>query len=125
MTMSASFGLSSSTCFTGQQVTALLTVSNSGAQAVTVRGINPIASGSGQTNTTAPLGLGTPNIGPQQDIVVPASGSSTFQWGVNALAPSIGTSTSMAFDVGCTVNCSDGSTLIPTAATLTVSSPDW
>lgn len=119
MAMTCTISLGAATLIASQSTQATLTVSNSGASAVNVLQVSPTANATGAlTNDTPPVALGLPFVGPGAVVIVPPSGSIAFSFGVTPLA----SSGSGTYSIGAVVNCSDGSVISPTAATLTATS---
>src|SRR3954469_6374889 len=127
MAITASVALSSATATTGQRIAVALTVSNSGASAVTVTGIRPMMSPQNSTKETTAVAQGLAPLGPGMTVSVAASGSTTFAYDVVPFSPTSGYGLAMpssqVYDVGATVYTSDGSVTDATSATLTASDP--
>lgn len=123
MAITATIALTPSSVAAGASapVTATLTISNSGSDDVTVRSVIPIATPHGLTNGSVPIGVGTPALGPNQRLLVPASGSLVMTFGLVVHGPQAdGTH---YYDIGAEVLTSDGSITRPTVATLTATEP--
>lgn len=128
MAITAAMTVSSATCTAGQTVTATCTVTNSGASAVTVLGVMPIAPPHSATNGSTAVALGRPPLGPGMTTSVAGSnGTLALSWGVIPHAPASGEGweepASQVYDLGAIVYTSDGSVTAATTTTLTVSSP--
>lgn len=132
-----------------QQATVTLTISNSLSTTVQVTGVVPTAAVHSGTNGSVPVLLGQPPIGPGMPLTVPATGTNlVMTWSVTAPAPIATTypinpfgqgsypggatitpqiplsmPSSQQIDLSCLLYCNDGSTTIPTAATLTINGP--
>lgn len=129
MAMTATIALSpSSTVLTEQKLTASVTVSNSGASAVNITGIqgNAIATGATAATYNSGVSIGTVNTGPNAILSVPAGGTLVKTFDLRFHGPQSGSLTSGSFSDGFSVSalCSsdDGSVFSPTAATITVNS---
>lgn len=119
MAMTASITLNPSSATVGKPVSAILTISNSGAAAVNVINISPLVyptSGSPATSTASAVSVGDLPLGPNTIISVPASGSLSFTFVCSFFAPS-GSST---YSVGANCYTSDGASFVPTPATISI-----
>lgn len=125
MAMTATISLSDSTPVTGQPVTAILTISNSGGSPVSMVAVNPYIQPTGLATYTENTAVALPsvNFGPNVTKVVTASGTLVITFPVVFHAPSTGylNEGSDTFDVGATCYSDDGSVFKPTATTATVS----
>lgn len=123
MAMSATISVSPDPVLVNQTCTATITVSNSGASAVTVQSIQLHAYLTGASEPThLPVAYGQPNLLPGATTSVDASGSTVFPVNLTFFAPSTGilSAGSGTFDVTAYIKSSDGSQFSPTADTVTV-----
>lgn len=118
--MSATISVSPTTMAQQQLATATIVVSNSGGAVVNVLSCQLTSNLTGTSTAldktsfapgVAPLSAGFP-------VAVPASGTLTIRVPVVYFQ----TSGSTTFNLSASIPCSDGSTVIPTAATLTITS---
>lgn len=122
MALTATISLSQSTVGIHQNLTAQVTVSNSASVPVNVLSITPsiVSSGDPQTKDATCCTFGRPMLGP--NVLVPATGTAYFSFPVVVNAPKsspIGPQ-SNTFNISCVVLGADGSSVSPTAASLTV-----
>lgn len=147
MAITASIALGAATVPTLQQVSALLTVSNSGGSAVLVSAVVPTYVVSGGTQVPGAINMGLPNTGPGQNVTVPAGGAlTTLGWSLVPMAPNVGVYNANPFpsagvggvpivplqpesqpaqqvySIGALVYTTDGAVTTATPATLTVNS---
>lgn len=123
MAMTATISVSPSAVLINQKVTASITVSNSGASAVTVQGIKLISYLTG--GSTAPhtsVAYGQPNLSAGATTSVAASGSTVFPVDLTFFAPSTGilSDGDGTYDVTAYIQTSDGSYFAPDAALVSV-----
>ena len=147
MALTETLALSASTVTAPLQVTATLTVSNSGATAVSVVGAQPFATAqSGMGTQSCAVNVGQVNITAGMNNVVPASGTLVLTFGITAMAPiattyptnPFGTGPAgntitpliplampnqQVYTIGCLVYGNDGSVSSPSTTTLTVNGP--
>lgn len=127
MAVTASIALSTATVKSGQKTAATLTVSNSGAAAVLVTGIQPTLVINGNTTQNTATAVGVPMWGGPFNQSVPASGSTPFYFDVVPLAPTtsqgLAEPASLVYSVGATVSTNDGSVTVATPATVTATNP--
>lgn len=90
MAITASIALGSATVTTLTQVSALLTVSNSGGSAVLVSAVVPTCVVNGSTQVPGAINMGLPNMGPGQNVTVPAGGNVVLNWSLVPMAPNVG-----------------------------------
>ena len=123
MAMTATISCSPSAVQINQQVTATITVSNSGSSAVTVQGIrlHAIYHGATEPNPAA-VGYGTANLSAGATTSVAASGSTVFPVNLVFFAPSTGVDStgSGTYDVTAYIQSSDGSYFSPTVTQVKV-----
>ena len=129
MAMTATIAVSPSTVVTEQKVTATLTVSNSAAYPVNLTGVIPLVkrTSSAVSDYGTGVAIGQVDMGPNTNMVVPASGSLVVSFSLKFHGPSTMSasnvyddSVSNTFDVGATCSSDDGSVFSPTATTVTV-----
>ncbi len=128
MAITATLALSQSPISFNQVSTANVTVSNSGASAVTVTGlytrVAPVG-GSAYSTGAESQASGLP-AGFAPAITVPAGGSTQFSVSYLVFSPQVATSSSAlaapstSYTVGCDIYTSDGSVTSPTAQALTI-----
>lgn len=127
MAITASIALSASTLVSGQKTTATLTVSNSGAAAVLVTGIDPVATINGATTESVAVAVGQFMFGGPFNQSVAASGTTNFVADFVPLAPTtsygLAAPASLVYSIGATVSTNDGSVTAATPATVTVTNP--
>lgn len=124
MAITASVSLSQSTVTIHEPLQVAVTVSNSGGAPVTMNTITPrvIFTGDGVTEDASSISTHEVLLGPLFNSVVPAGGSTIFNFPLVVHAPStgvLGTGTG-TYSVNCIIYGADGSVTTPTAATLTV-----
>lgn len=124
MAISASIALDRSVTQKNQKVRALLTVSNSGANPVTVLSVVPSVN-----STVAPNPNSTTNAIGQvvANVVIPAGGSNTLVWDTmlethNPLSNYDTLPTQNNYNIGCLIYCDDGSITSPTPQPVLVQS---
>lgn len=128
MAMTGSLAVDSATNTAGAKNSIFtLTVSNSVAFDVPVLTVEPYVYISGLTTSANTCSIGKVNVNPNNN-VVPGSSSKTFQFEVSWHGPNVAGSAgktsdpaTIAYDVGCVVRCADGTVILPTAVTVTVS----
>lgn len=122
MAIAASITLDRSQTQRNQKVRALLTVTNSGGNPVTVLNVTPFVQNSAfpspqfQTNAVGQV---------VANVVVPAGGSNTLVWDtmLETANPTTNYDTppsQNAYNIGCLVYCDDGSVTSPTVQTVTI-----
>lgn len=123
MAMTATISCSPSAVMINQQVTATITVANSGSSTVTVQGIRLSAkyTGDGNAPHTA-VAYGTANLSAGATTTVAPSGSTVFPMDLKFFAPSTGllSDGNGTFDVIPYITCSDGSYISASAALVSV-----
>ena len=128
MAMTASLAVDSATNTAGAKNSIFtLTVSNSVAFDIPVLSVEPYIYDNGTTQSTMTASIGMVNVNPNNNVVT-GSGSKTFQFEVSWHGPNVAGSAgktsdpaTIAYDVGCTVRCADGTVILPSVATVTVS----
>jgi hypothetical protein len=123
MAITATIAVSPSSVAAGVSppVNVVLTVSNSGADDVNITSITPIVEPTSDTKGSVPVSMGVPPLGPGRNVTVPAGGSLVVPWSLSVHGPQYrGT---VYYDVGAIVKTSNGSTTVPTVATLTSTEP--
>ena len=122
MAISASITLDRSVTQRNQKVRALLTVSNSGANPVTILNVVPFVQSTVAPNpnsTTSAIGQVVANV------VIPASGSNTLVWDTmletgNPTGNYDSPPSQNAYNIGCLIYGDDGSVTSPTVQTVTI-----
>jgi len=122
MAISASISLDRSVTQCNQKVRALLTVSNSGANPVTVLNVIPNVQSAVAPNanaTTSAIGQVVANV------IIPAGGSNTLVWDtmLETANPTTNYDTPPSqnnYYIGCNIYCDDGSVTTPTVQTCSV-----
>lgn len=122
MSLSATVTLNKSSAQVGQVIRAFITVSNSGAAAVSILDISPQLK---QTGNTFPLDRSSYGAGPVAqpgNIPVPAGGSEIFTMDIAFYTPSfiLDGAVQTTYDVGCLISAQDGSLFTPTPATVSI-----
>ena len=126
MAITATITLDRSTSTANQKVRALLTVSNSGANPVTILNVVPFVQNSAfpePQNSSVALGQTI-----EANTIVPASGSNTLVWDtmintVNPVSNYEVPTLNNTYNIGCTLYCDDGSVTSPTVQTVTIIPP--
>ena len=147
MAITATLALSASTVTAPFQVTATLTVSNSGGSAVIVNNAQAYATASGGAGTqSCAVNVGQVNVTAGFNTTVPASGSLTLTFGITAMGPIATTyptnpfgngpagntitpliplamPNQQVYTIGAYVYTNDGATTSPSTVSLTVNGP--
>lgn len=130
MAITGSIALSSSTVYCGQPTSATVTLTNSGTSPVTVRSASTMTTAHGVASQAVNVATGVIQLPPGNPVVVPPNnGTVSLTWLVVPNSPQLGQGvipetplTSpyyLQFDVGCSIQTSDGSLTTPTVAVLT------
>ena len=122
MAITATIALDRSTTTRTQKVRALLTVSNSGANPVTILNVAPFVQNTAfpePQNSSTAIGQVVANV------IIPPSGSNTMVWDTNLHTANPKTNydvstLSNTYNIGCLVYGDDGSVTSPTVQTVTV-----
>jgi hypothetical protein len=127
MAVTASIALSAVTCRAEQRVTATCTISNGNVGALFVSYIVPTMTPVGSTAQSVAVAVGVAPTGGAYAVTVASGGTANISWDVLPHAPNSGFGgaepATIAYSVGATIGMSDGTLVIATAATLTVSPP--
>lgn len=122
MALSATVTLNSASIQVGQVVRAFITVSNSGAAAVSLAYIIPQIKQTGNTRPLDRSAFGAGPVAQPGNIPVPAGGSEIFTMDVAFYTPSLilDGAIQTTYDVGCLISDVSGNLVTPTPATVSV-----
>lgn len=121
--LTSSISLSSSSCFEGQSIKAVVTVSNPNAYAVNVTEIKPTCIFTGNSASKDGSSFGATNVllGQGTSPTVPASSSADFMFFLSPYEPSMNFDhTQGTYDISCKISSNNGDYVSPTPATLKV-----